>query len=209
MTQRGNNRAAVFVNDEDRAVYIALLAEKSRAVGLRVVAYCLMDNHIHLVVVPQSEASLPACMARTHQAYALRFNDNHGRSGHLWQARYHSCPLDRSHLDNALSYVEQNPVKAGLVDRPWDYPWSSARAHVGMDDGDPILDLGWWERHWDPVAWRRVLEEDMDQGVESLLRSHTTTGRPIGSEEFVRDLEVTLGRPLARRSPGRPRKQPA
>ncbi|KPJ53893.1 MAG: transposase, partial [Planctomycetes bacterium DG_58] len=130
ITQRGNNRQDVFFVEDDRRVYLELLAEESDRYALRVLGYCLMTNHIHLVAVPQTKHSLAKAVGRTHWRYTRYVNGLHRRSGHLWQNRFFSCGLDEKHTVAAMRYVEQNPVRAKIVRKPWRYAWSSSAAHV-------------------------------------------------------------------------------
>ena len=126
VTQRGNNRQDVFFVDADRQMFLQYLREAAERFALRVEGYCLMTNHIHLVVTPQREDSLAGALKRVNQLYAQYVNRLHGRSGHLWQNRFFSCPLDREHLWRALVYVERNPVRARLCRKAWQWQWSSA-----------------------------------------------------------------------------------
>lgn len=140
VTQRGNRRADVFETDEDRHAYLRFLTQYADKHGLSVWAYCLMTNHVHLVVVPEREDSLAKALRDAHTVYAMRFNTRTRLSGHVWQGRFYSCPMDETHLWTAVRYVERNPVRAGLVSRAEDYPWSSAPAHCG--DCPPPCDEG-------------------------------------------------------------------
>ena len=124
VTQRGNNGQEVFLTDDDRRIYLRFLGYLSSRCELRVVGYCLMANHIHIIGIPSTRQSLAKAVGRTHLLYTQYFNRQHKRSGHLWQNRFFSCPMDESHAWTALCYVEQNPVRAGLVKNAWQYPWS-------------------------------------------------------------------------------------
>jgi len=126
VTQRGNNRQQVFLSTSDYELYLKVLARHCRSCGVAIAAYCLMPNHVHLIAMPEAEDSLSKALGQTHAEYALAFNRSEGRSGHLWQNRFFSCPLDRDHLAQAQLYVELNPVRAGLVDEAWQWGWSSA-----------------------------------------------------------------------------------
>ena len=119
ITQRGNNRADVFLVDDDRRVYLELLREQAKKYGLEVVGYCLLSNHVHLVAIPHGEEALAQAVGRTHFRYSQYVNRLHGRSGHLWQGRFHSCALDERHFWQALKYVELNSVRARLCRKPW------------------------------------------------------------------------------------------
>jgi putative transposase len=138
VTQRGNRREDVFFTEADRLRYLELLAEYAAKDGLAVQAYCLMTNHVHLVVVPRAEASLAAALKPVHMRYTQHVNRTQRLRGRLWQGRFFSCPLDDEHLWAAVRYVECNPVRAGLLERAEHYPWSSAAAHCGLR-ADPVL----------------------------------------------------------------------
>jgi REP-associated tyrosine transposase len=191
VTQRGNRRGDVFLEAEDRHLYLELLREYSRRDRLRIWAYALMTNHSHLVAVPESDSSLCDALRYTHSAYASLFNRKYGFGGHLWQARFYSCVLDDEHLEHAVRYVECNPVRAGVVDRAEDYPWSSAGPHV----------LGIQDRYLDPglpfIAairdWSGWLAGQIDDNIVCAIREATTTGRACGSEELLRRLEAHSG----------------
>jgi len=213
VTQRGNNRQEVFFADDDRRFYLQALAEQAERFDLRLLGYCLMTNHVHLVVVPEREESLAKAVGRTHWLYTQAVNRLHGRSGHLWQNRFHSCPLDSAHTWAALRYVERNPVRAKLVRRAWRYTWSSAAAHVAGADASGLLDMAGWEEGCGAADWRA----ELTRGVREAGRPHagacsyvrTRTGRPLGSDSFMSKLESTLGRRLRALPIGRPRKRAA
>ena len=203
VTQRGNRRQDVFFDPADRRRYLELLDRYSRSYGLSIWAYCLMTNHVHLVAVPADAHALGRTMRDTHTTYAAYANRRLGEMGHLWQGRFFSTPLDEQHLWRALRYVECNCLRAGLVPRAEDYPWSSAAAHCGLR-ADRVLsgELELADRVGDWSSW---LHEPADQDVE-LLRNRTRTGRPCGSDEFIARLEALLGRVLATQKAGRKRK---
>jgi putative transposase len=204
LTQRGNRKAMTFADDTDRRVYMKLLVENCAAEKVRIWAYSLMDNHVHHIAVPDAERSLSRAFQRIHGSFALYFNTRHRKTGHLWQGRFKACILDERHLWNAVRYVERNPVRAGLVSRAEDYPWSSAAAHCGLREdkalaaGLPLVDL---IPDWSLWLSECERNEDLD-----FIRERTRTGRPCASDEFARDLERRLGRPLLPRKRG-PAKQ--
>jgi len=199
VTQRGNRRALVFFEDHERQRYLALVQQYCRRYGLQVLAYCLMDNHMHWVVVPDTEAALGQTIREAHTAYAASFNVAHRAQGHVFQGRFFSCALDDEHLWAAVRYVERNPVRAGLTAAAEDYPWSSAQGHCGLRQ-DFLLAAAF------PPAgavadWRAWLKtEDVPQS--DFLRRQTQTGRPCGSPGSVRQLEVQLKRALLPRPRG-------
>jgi putative transposase len=210
VTQRGNNRQPVFHSSDDRRFYLGLLGRHATRYGVRILGYCLMTNHVHLVAVPERENSLARALGCTHSEYALALNHAQGWSGHVWQNRFFSCLLDESHVLRALRYVELNPVRAGLTSAPWDWPWSSARAHTLDHVLDPVLDCRWVEYFggWDYHEWQEILSAGMPGGECDTVRRATHTGEPLGSREFVTALERQAGRRLRVLARGRPPKEP-
>lgn len=203
ITQRGNFGINVFDNDQDRRQYIEWLSEYARKFGTRIWAYCLMANHVHFIVVPKSEGSLAQTFNAAHMRYSQYFNAKHSRKGHLWQGRFFSCVLENQHLMAAMRYVERNPVRAAIVTKAADYPWSSALAHVERIH-DPLLSPDC------PVLeefsnWSDFLISDDDEPWLQNLRLATRTGRPMGSDSFILKIESQLGRILKALPKGRPR----
>jgi len=207
VTQRGNRRQPVFFGDADYEAYSGLLAEGCRAAGVAVWAYCLMPNHVHLILVPSAADGLRAALGEAHRRYTRLVNFREGWRGYLWQGRFASFPMDESHLLAAARYVELNPVRAKLAAAARDWPWSSARAHLdGRDDGlvmvRPLLDL--------VADWREFLRGGLSEDEHEAIRAGERTGRPLGSAKFVARLEKRLKRPLARQKPGpKPEKRAA
>ena len=206
ITQGGNNCQDVFFADDDRRVYLELLAEQADKYGLEILGYCLMSNHVHLVAVPKTEEALAQAVGRTHLRYTQYINRFHKRSGHLWQGRFYSCALDARHFRLALKYIELNPVRAKLCRKPWRYEWSSAAAHVDEQAKSEILNLRKWYRRMSAEQWRAELAEGLTQVEIDRLRLRTRTGRPLGSDSFLRKLETAMGRRLRPLPRGRPRK---
>lgn len=206
ITQRGNNRQDVFFTDDDHSFYLETLKERSDGFGLRVIGYCLMTNHIHLVAVPDAETSLAKAVGGTHLRYARYVNRLHGRSGHLWQNRFFSCPLEERHYRAAMRYVERNPVRARMVRLAWRYPWSSAAAHCEGRDPTGLLDMKTWRAWTRPGRWREFLRGAGDKDFIESIRKQTFNGRPLGSDRFIAKIEAKLNRRLRPRPRGRPKK---
>ena len=203
VVQRGNRRQAIFVDDDDRRAYVRLLAEACRRHGTTCLAWCLMDNHVHLILVPAHEDGLRAPLASAHTAYSQRINSRLGVSGHLFQGRFASYAMDDPHLMVAARYVENNPVAAGLVGRAQDWPWSSARAHVG-GTADGLTDLAALAVHvpdWSAMLERGLEAADEAERIERALRS----GRPAGAVSWLRTLAETRGLAMPPRPRGRPK----
>jgi putative transposase len=195
VTQRGNARRFILDSDLDRRVYLQLLAENCRLYDLSLAGYCLMSNHVHLILIPHRADSLRLALKNTHGRFAAFFNARHESSGHVWQGRYYSCPLDKPHFWAALRYVERNPLRAGLVEAPDKYPWSSAAIHYGEKRDHGLVDMKLWQSEWGPDSWREFVLSDTGAD-DAAIRKNTHTGRPIGTPEFVRSLERTLLRCL-------------
>lgn len=200
VTQRGNRRQQTFFCDEDYEVYLELMAQWCSLCGVEVWAYCLMPNHLHLIVVPDSEDGLRRGIGEAHRRYTRHVNFRERWRGHLWQGRFASYILDEDYLLAAARYVEMNPVKAGLVHRPRKYRWSSAAAHLrGKDDAlvyvEPLLEL--------VGDWGEFLSRPVEAQSVAMLQAHERTGRPLGSDGFVAKLERRLHRILRPRRPGR------
>jgi len=200
VTQRGKRGQKTFFGEKDYATYLELLTEQAKRAGTQVWAYCLMPNHVHLIMVPRDGDGLRRALAETHRRYARLLHLRRHRVGQLWHERFHSFPLDGEWLLTAVRHIEQNPVRAGLARRPREWRWSSARTHLaGRDDSlvktEPLLKR---VRDWSTFLREKVEEEALEK-----LRGHVRTGRPLGSPAFVARLEQRLGRRLAPQRRGR------
>ncbi len=200
VTQRGNRRQETFFCGADYRSYLALMAEWCGRCGVEIWAYCLMPNHVHLIATPETADGLRRAIGEAHRRYSLGINRREDWTGHLWQGRFVSFPMDEAYLLSAARYVELNPVRARLARRARDYPWSSAAAHlVGQDDRlvktGPLLAL--------VDDWAEFLEDGLEASAAEALRRHERSGRPLGGESFLAALERRLGRTLApqRRGP--------
>jgi len=205
VTQRGNRRMAIFTQRADYALYRDLLAERLRAHAVVCSAYCLMPNHVHLLLTPTPEdareaaAALARAIGEAHRRFTAFVNARARTTGHLFQGRFGSVAMDEPHWLAAIRYLAFNPVRAGLADRPQDWPWSSVKAHLrGFGDGlvDVAAVLAVAPRFADLLA-----PGADDAGFAAL----SANGRPLGDAEFVARAETELGRSLA---PGRPGRKP-
>ncbi|MCE5228174.1 transposase [bacterium] len=204
--QRGNNDQPVFVTDDDRIAYLDLLREESERHGFDVIGYCLMPNHLHIIGITGGPDSLARAVGRAHFRYAQQFNRVHKRGGHFWHNRFHSCLLEGAPVLSALRHIERNPVRAGLARQAWQWPWSSASAHLGEIDFSNIINAGRWLDLSRGQDWRAELKRHDDKVELERLRLATSTGRPWTSEAFLHQLEAELGRRLHALAPGRPKR---
>ncbi len=206
ITQRGNNREKVFFDDEDKRFYLDVLQRYKDKYKVKILAYCLMGNHIHILAVPEKEISLARGIGGTNLVYTQYINRKHNRSGRLWQNRFFSSVVEEEpYLWAVMRYIEQNPVRAKLAKRAENYQWSSARAHVlGIED--KVLSE---ESRFDDKeikSYRAFLKQD-DEDINETIRHSTSTGRPLGSEKFIKKLEKMLGRDLFPKKGGRPKRK--
>jgi putative transposase len=206
VTHRGNHRQQIFQNDEDRAEYLDIVRHYSAKYTVRMTAFCLMSNHVHWIAIPETEDGLSKLFGRAHHLYALRYQARRSMAGHLWQCRFYSCPLSQSHLTRAIRYIEQNPVRAGLVSQALDWRWSSAYAHVCGKDPLRMVEMDWWAREGRRFDWPVLLNQVDDAETADRLKRCTATGRPFGDEEFATKLAASAGVTPEPRMKGRPRK---
>ena len=195
ITQRGVDRRETISSDVDRTTYLKLLFYLLPEAGVRLLGWCLMPNHVHLIAVPNQEDSLAVLFRRLHGRYAQYYNAVEGRMGHLWQSRYFACILGPGHLVCALRYVDLNPVRANLLGSAEGYRWSSAEAHVRGADDAGLLDMDGWRALGLGDSWKVELQESgahLEEYRE--LRRCTHAGRPFGDSLFVQKMEMQFGR---------------
>ena len=199
VVQRGARRMDVFFSPDDRQQYLDLLTRSASKHALDFLAWCLMSNHAHFVVVPRQRKSLSATFGEAHRRYTRMINFRKGWRGHLWQERFHSYPMDERHLVAAVRYVEMNPVHAGLVHKPEEWEWSSARYHLGLIPDDWVVrERGLFGLVND---WRDYLTGTDSQDTTD-YELHLRTGRPLGAGDFLDRLEQLIGTSLRRKKGG-------
>jgi putative transposase len=193
VTQRGNGRARTFFSDADYALYRDLLAASCRAAGVEVWSWVLMPNHVHLILVPSDADGLRGALAPVHRRYAGAVHARERRTGHFWQGRFGATAMDEAHLGAAVRYIALNPVRARLVARPQDWPWTSVHAHLsGRDDG--ITTLAPVLERFAPFA--DFIAAAGDPALLDSLRRAETIGRPLGDDAFIAGLENATSRTL-------------
>lgn len=210
VTQRGVNRCATFLDDEDRMHYLRLLSDKSIKLSVNVHAYVLMSNHVHLLVSSEMPGAVSRMMRQVGHSYVTAFNRRHRRTGTLWEGRFKSCLIDSErYLLTAYRYIELNPVRAAMVGHPQAYAWSSVHANLGLKH-DPLvsahevflsLAADAKQRGEIYLSWLRAgIGDDELQNIREYLQQE----RALGSPTFQAMVEKTLGRPASTRARGRP-----
>ena len=205
VTQRGNRCQQTFFIDKDYRSYLELMSEWCKKYEVETWGYCLMPNHVHLIVVPGTKDGLRLSIGEAHRRYTRRINFREGWRGHLWQGRFSSFMIDQRHLRACIKYVELNPVRSGFVKNAEDWKWSSAGPHMkGKDDilvkTEPLLSIV-------KKNWKDFLRNDVNEAEIDLLRKHERTGRPLGKDSFIETIETLLNRRLKPQKPGPKRKE--
>ena len=204
VTQRGNRRQQTFFMDDDYRAYQDLMSTWCGKYRVDIWAYCLMPNHVHLIAVPENQEGLNLAIGEAHRRYTRHINFREGWRGHLWQGRFGSFIMDETYLLACAKYIELNPVRAGLVKNAVEWPWSSARAHV-QGKNDTLVNTA-------PLCriirsdWEHFLKTDISDSEIEEFRKYERTGRPLGKNSFIKQIEAILGRRLRPRKPG-PKKQ--
>ena len=187
VTQRGNNRGQTFFEDGDYALYLDLLAASAERARTEIWAYCLMPNHVHIVLTPSDEYGLSRTFGEVHRRYTGYINARRQTTGHLWQGRFGSVAMDEAHFVTALRYVSLNPVRARLVTRAEAWRWSSVAAHLAGLDDHVVKVAPAIERVGDFAAF---LGEDFDEAAcYAPLRRAERVGRPVGSAAWLGEIE--------------------
>ena len=205
IVQRGNNKEKVFFDKKDREKYLFFLKKYSERWKSPVLGYCLMSNHVHILAKPGKEESLYKMMQGVTLCYTQYANKKHQRSGRLWENRYHSCIVDKDrYLWAVARYIEQNPVRAKIVEKAEDYPYSSAKAHLqGIKDevlGEELFEES-QRKDYTRLIHAKPKEDEINE-----IRYYTRTGRPLGEQKFVNLMERKLRRQFSLKPRGRPRK---
>ena len=184
ITQRGNNRQIVFEEDGDYLKYCFWINKYASLNGLDILAYCLMENHVHFIVLPSDQESLSKTFQMTHMRYAQYMNKKRASSGHLWQGRFYSCAMDDRHFYQAVRYVERNPMRSSLVKQAWDYCWSSASWHVNPTEKSMICLRS--NSIAEPSEWKEYLTET-DPQFEQDFRAKTRKGQTPRNSELINE----------------------
>ncbi len=193
VTQRGNRRGQTFFEEGDYVLYRDLLREAALKAGAEIWCYCLMPNHVHIIIVPSDEDGLRATFSDAHRRYTGYINARMRVTGHLWQGRFGSVVMDETHLANAVRYVSLNPVRARLVTWAEDWQWSSVAAHLAAKNDDLVQVAPVLERYGN---FAKFLAQPLDETLTKQLRQSETIGRPVGTDQWLKKLEKQTGHPL-------------
>jgi putative transposase len=202
--QRGNRHQKVFFNKDDYSKYLELLASYSHQFKVDIVAYCLMPNHVHLIATPHKDGNLAQAIGETHRNYTRFINSRERWQGYLWQGRFLSYVLDERYLLAVTRYILLNPIKAGIVKKPWDYKWASTRYHMMIASSSLVKDNLLRELI---ENWKDFLNTASDDNDIRLLQLHERTGRPLGDNSFIEKLESLLKITLKKKRAGRRKKE--
>jgi putative transposase len=207
---RGNNRQAIFSTPADYRFLLALLLENAKKCEVAIHAYVLMSNHFHLLATPSSSDGLPKLMQAVGRTYVRYFNHSQQRTGTLWEGRYRSTLIQTDrYLLTCMAYIDLNPVRAGLVSQPQDYPWSSHLHYLGLRT-DPLITAHAlvWDLGNTPFAREAAYAELVQSGINSVQQTALTDsalrGWALGEADFVADLQKRTQRRVAKSHPGRP-----
>jgi len=209
ITQRGNYQQKVFESPKDMEIYLGFVKAYAEEYDLQLLAYCLMPNHVHFIVLPKDKESISKVFNRAHFRYSQYNNKRKKIKGHLWQGRFYSCFIEdsESYLKQAIRYVERNPVRAKMVKKAWDWKWSSAGDHTGKSAGE--LRVSKIDKYTGikETQWKKILEEADNKEFVGEIRKVTNSGRALGDPDFIEKMENKLEVLLRVLPTGRPRKK--
>ena len=201
ITQRGNNKQPIFRNSRDRKFYLYLLKKYSCQCGCKVHAYCLMPNHIHLLLVPNQNFSLAKTMQKISLSYTQHINKKYNRTGRLWECRFFSALIDKElYLWSVCRYIEQNPLRAGIATEATKYKWSSAKINAGLIKSDFVEPV--WKEYLNKNEYQRVLAEGLEEKEIKKIRESTSKGIPLGSRKFLNKMIDQFGKGIIPKSRG-------
>jgi len=213
ITQRGNNKNQIFFTAEDYFFFFNVLKEAKAKYPCFIFGYCFMTNHFHLLIQPKEKNNISLLMKLLGAKYVRYVNKTYKRTGTLWEGRFKCCLIDEElYFLACLHYIEMNPVRAGIVNSPELYPWSSYRFRA-FGEKNSILDAGAWynslgsnaqERQ---IRYRKFFQNFIPESTTTLIREMTNKGGMIGSALFKEKIQETTGREIIFRRPGRPKKE--
>jgi putative transposase len=205
ITSRGNEKKRIFLEDADRIKFLEMIEDYHDRYGILMHSYVLMDNHVHLLVRPLEEKDLSKMMQGITLCYTQYFNRKYRRTGRLWECRYHSTIIDEDkYLWTVSRYIEDNPVRVGVVKKAEDYRYSSAKAHF-LGARDALLRESLFDKR-ELIEYKKFIKMDEEKGILEEIREQTRLGKPLGDGGFLEALSKQFGRMLVFRPKGRPKK---
>jgi putative transposase len=212
LIQRGNNRSACFYSEEDYLFYLENLAEQAAKQACEIHAWCLMTNHVHLLLTPSHPAGASLLMKGLGQRYVQYVNRTYQRTGTLWEGRFRSCLVQEdSYVLACYRYIEMNPVRAGMVEHPAEYRWTSYRTNAQGEESRLITPHAQYNALGEAglprtASYRALFKGQLDPGLVDQIRSSTNGNYVLGGSRFELEVEGVLGRRVRRGKPGRPKK---
>lgn len=205
VTHRGNHREPILATEEQRAIYVSIMLRWQARTGIIVAAFVIMPNHVHFVVVAPTTRAIARWIGNGHREYSKWLNTVRNTSGHNWEERYFAIVMDPEHCLNALRYVEQNPVAAGLASAPWNWKWSSAAHHCGLGPKPGLLNGDLRPAGIDERQWRAALLEESSEAFRRRMHECAGSGTALADPKWAARMEAAHGVRLLPRGPGRPR----
>ena len=211
LIQRGNNRSACFYTEDDNLLYLDWLSKYALENDCQIHAYVLMTNHVHLLITPEEKSSLASLMKSLGQRYVQYINRSYNRSGTLWEGRFKSCIVNESkYVLGCYRYIELNALRAGMVQHPGEYRWSSYGVNAQGESSDLITPHGDYLALGEFLdsrckAYRSLFKSEMPAELVDGIRAATNGNYALGSEKFKREVELMLGRRVTAGKKGRPK----
>lgn len=211
VVQRGNNRDACFYSVPDYTFFLECLGSACRRYQVAIHAYVLMNNHVHLLLTPGDASGISRVMQSLGRRYVQYFNAAYRRSGTLWESRHKASIIEaESYLLTCMRYIEMNPVRAGMVDHPAEYPWSSYRANAQAEPDSMITVHECYSRLGEPAEvrchrYRSLFDHQLGEGETDAIRAALTLSTPLGDERFIQQVEGETGLQFGYAKRGRPR----
>ncbi len=211
--QRGNNREPIFAGEDDYRYYLDCLDAAAQREGLAIHAYIFMTNHVHLLATPRTGTSLSRTLQSVGRRYVQYFNYTYDRTGTLWEGRYKATPIDsEQYLLTCMRYIELNPVRAGMVDHPGEYPWSSYPANAQGKEDTLITPHSLYRRlgrtdNERQAAYRQLFRAQLSKSDIEAIREATNKAWALGNDRFKAKIETLTGRRTAPLPRGRPRQE--
>lgn len=202
IVHRGNNKQLIFKDSRDKKIYLLLLKKYSCQCNCKVHTYCLMPNHTHLLLVPDQNTSLAKAMQKISLSYTRYINKKYKRTGRLWECRFFSALIDKeSYLWSVCRYIEQNPLRVGMVAEATEYKWSSAKINSGLEEPGFVEPV--WKEYLNKNEYTRFLTEGIKKREIKKIRESISRGIPLGSRKFLNKMITQFGKEVIFKIPAK------